>query len=237
MKTLVSLISLLAILLVALAGPLYKFSILDLGSAFSAISYGVYVGIASLVLLLIQVIFMRKNISWRAAGVSALLAIIAVGLPVSMMSKASSVPAIHDISTDLVDPPKFVAVVALRADAPNPAEYPGEETATQQREAYPELITQKYSQTTKQIFDILEAAVNTLGWELVNADKTLGLIEATDTTAWFGFKDDVVIRIRTTGEETLVDVRSKSRIGQSDLGKNAERIHTLINEVNVQLND
>ena len=66
-----------------------------------------------------------------------------------------------------------------------------------------------------------------LGWELVNADKSLGIIEATETTAWFGFKDDVVVRIRTTGEESFLDVRSKSRVGKSDLGKNAERIHTV----------
>ena len=235
MKTLISLISSLAILLVALPGPLYKFGILELGPAFSGLRYGVYVGIAALVLLLIQVIFMRKNISWASAGVSALLAIVAVGLPMSIMSKAKSVPPIHDISTDLINPPKFVAIVALRADAPNPVEYAGDETAKQQREAYPELTTQKYAQNTDQLFDAAQAAVKSLDWERVNADKSLGIIEATDTTGWFGFKDDVVVRIRTTGEESFLDVRSKSRVGKSDLGKNAERIHTLINEINKNL--
>ncbi|MFT4937122.1 MAG: hypothetical protein ACI88A_000136 [Paraglaciecola sp.] len=237
MKTLVGLISLLAILLVALAGPLYKFNILDLGSAFGALRFGVYVGMAALVLLLIEIIFMRKNISWSAAGVSALLAIVAVGLPMNMMNKAKSVPPIHDISTDLIDPPKFVALVALRAGASNPVEYAGEDTARQQREAYPELSTQKYVQTSQQIFDAAEATVNKLGWELVNADKTLGIIEATDTTAWFGFKDDVVIRIRSMAAETSLDVRSKSRVGKSDLGKNAERINVFIKKINAQLGD
>ena len=178
---------------------------------------------------------MRKNISWAGVAVCAVLALVAVGLPMSMMSKAKSVPPIHDISTDLTNPPKFVAIVALRADAPNPVEYAGEETAKQQREAYPELTTQKYSQSTDQLFDATESAVNSLGWELVNADKSLGIIEATETTAWFGFKDDVVVRIRTTGEESFLDVRSKSRVGKSDLGKNAERIHTLIDAINSQL--
>ena len=235
MKTLVSLISFLAILLVALPGPLYKFGILELGTAFAALRFGVYAGIAALVLILIQIIFMRKNISWAGVAVCAVLALVAVGLPMSMMSKAKSVPPIHDISTDLTNPPKFVAIVALRADAPNPVEYAGEETAKQQREAYPELTTQKYSQSTDQPFDATESAVNSLGWELVNADKSLGIIEATETTAWFGFKDDVVVRIRTTGEESFLDVRSKSRVGKSDLGKNAERIHTLIDAINSQL--
>ena len=235
MKTLVSLISFLAILLVALPGPLYKFGILELGTAFAALRFGVYAGIAALVLILIQIIFMRKNISWAGVAVCAVLALVAVGLPMSMMSKAKSVPPIHDISTDLTNPPKFVAIVALRADAPNPVEYAGEETAKQQREAYPELTTQKYSQSTDQLFDATESAVNSLGWELVNADKSLGIIEATETTAWFGFKDDVVVRMRTTGEESFLDVRSKSRVGKSDLGKNAERIHTLIDTINSQL--
>ena len=235
MKTLVSLISFLAILLVALPGPLYKFGILELGTAFAALRFGVYAGIAALVLILIQIIFMRKNISWAGVAVCAVLALVAVGLPMSMMSKAKSVPPIHDISTDLTNPPKFVAIVALRADAPNPVEYAGEETAKQQREAYPELTTQKYSQSTDQLFDATESAVNSLGWELVNADKSLGIIEATETTAWFGFKDDVVVRIRTTGDESFLDVRSKSRVGKSDLGKNAERIHTLIDAINSQL--
>ncbi|QHJ11967.1 hypothetical protein FX988_02208 [Paraglaciecola mesophila] len=235
MKTLVSLISFLAILLVALPGPFYKFGILELGTAFAALRFGVYAGIAALVLILIQIIFMRKNISWAGVAVSAVLALVAVGLPMSMMSKAKSVPPIHDISTDLTNPPKFVAIVALRADASNPVEYAGEETAKQQREAYPELTTQKYSQSTDQLFDATESAVNSLGWELVNADKSLGIIEATETTTWFGFKDDVVVRIRTTGEESFLDVRSKSRVGKSDLGKNAERIHTLIDTINSQL--
>lgn len=235
MKTLVSLISLLAILLVALPGPLYKYGVVELFTAFGALRYGVYVGIAALVLLLIQVIFMRKNISWAAAGVSALLAIIAIGLPVSMMMKGKSVPPIHDISTDLINPPDFVAIVPLRADAPNPAEYAGEETAKQQREAYPELTTQKYQQSNEQLFDTAELVVKELGWEVVKSTKSLGLIEATDTTAWFGFKDDVVIRISDSGEQRFLDVRSKSRVGRSDLGKNAERIHTLIDAINGKL--
>ena len=232
MKTLVSLISFLAILLVALPGPLYKFGILELGTAFAALRFGVYAGIAALVLILIQIIFMRKNISWAGVAVCAVLALVAVGLPMSMMSKAKSVPPIHDISTDLTNPPKFVAIVALRADAPNPVEYAGEETAKQQREAYPELTTQKYSQSTDQLFDATESAVNSLGWELVNADKSLGIIEATETTAWFGFKDDVVVRINDKGSKRVVDIRNKSRIGKSHLGKNAQRIKTLIEELN-----
>ncbi|KKO49658.1 membrane protein [Arsukibacterium sp. MJ3] len=235
MTTLVSLISLLAFLLVVLPGPLYQYGVVELTSAFTALRYGVYVGIAALVLLLLYIIIKRNKTRWLTAGVSAALAIVAIALPVSMMQKAKSVPPIHDISTDLINPPAFVAVAALRAGAANPLEYAGEATAKQQREAYPELVTQRYSQSAEQVFAAAEAAVNSSGMTAVNVDKALGIIEATDTTVWFGFKDDVIIRISNTGEQRLLDIRSKSRLGKSDLGKNAERIRSLLADINANL--
>ncbi|MDU0354619.1 DUF1499 domain-containing protein [Paraglaciecola aquimarina] len=235
MKTLVTLISFLTILLVALAGPLYKFGVLDLGSAFTALRYGVYVGFAALILILIQIIFMRKTINWAASCTYLVLLLVIISVPLSLKNKAKSVPAIHDISTDLVNPPQFVAIATLRSQAPNPVEYAGEETAEKQRQAYPQLTTQKYQQSTQQLLQATETAIKNLGWQLVNADKDLAIVEATDTSSWFGFKDDVVVRITANGKESNLDIRSKSRIGKSDLGKNAERIHTLIDEINQQL--
>lgn len=235
MNPLLSIISFIAVLLVTLPGPLYKYNIVELGTAFAALRYGVYVGIAALVLLLIQVIFLRKNIRWVATGISAVFAIIAVGLPLSLLSKAKSVPPIHDISTDLINPPEFVAIAVLRANAPNKAGYAGAETAQQQRESYPDLSTQRYAKSFDVLFSTAQASVHELGWELVNADKSQGIIEATDTTNWFGFKDDVVIRVRAVGETSVMDIRSKSRVGKSDLGKNAERIHALIKHIDTAL--
>jgi uncharacterized protein (DUF1499 family) len=194
------------------------------------------VGAVAIVLALIQVVFMRKTISWPVTGIAVLCAAVAIFVPLSMMNKAKSVPPIHDITTDLVNPPKFVAILALRANASNPAAYQGEEIASQQREAYPELQTQKYSQTTEQVFDAALAAVKHMGLDVVTADKTLGLIEAYDTTTWFGFVDDVVIRIQSAEQTTMLDARSKSRVGMSDIGKNAERLNALIAGVKNNLN-
>lgn len=235
MNPLLGIVSFIAVLLVALPGPLYKYNIVELGTAFTVLRYGVYVGIAALLLLLIQVLFLRKNIRWAVTGISAVFAIIAVALPLSLMSKAKSVPPIHDISTDLINPPEFVAITALRANAPNKAEYAGEETAQQQRESYPELTTQLYEKSIDVLFSTAQNAVNELGWKLVNADKSQGIIEATDTTEWFGFKDDVVIRIRAVDEASMMDIRSKSRVGKSDLGKNAERIQVFIKHIDTAL--
>lgn len=236
MKILTLIAGILALLLLLASGPLYQADILGLMNAFFAMRIALIVGAVAIVLALIQVIFMRKNISWPATGVAVLCAAVAVITPLSMMSKAKSVPPIHDITTDLINPPKFVAILALRADAPNPAAYQGEEIASQQRKAYPELQTQKYKQPTEQVFDAALAAVKNMGLEVVNFDKSTGLIEAYDTTTWFGFVDDMVIRIQSVESMTILDARSKSRVGISDIGKNAQRLNALIAGVKNNLN-
>jgi uncharacterized protein (DUF1499 family) len=141
-----------------------------------------------------------------------------------------SYPGIHDVSTDLNDIPRFVAVLPLRADAPNTTVYGGsrnmtpERNAQLQREAYPDLVPQVYQASEEEMFDRALAAVTEMGWELVEANPDEGRIEATATTFWFRFKDDVVIRIRPMGPTTVVDARSLSRVGGGDVGTNAKRL-------------
>lgn len=231
MKTLVNFVSLIAFLLVVLTGPLYKYDIIELGTVFIGFKYGIFTAVAALVLLVLQVIFKRNTLTVASAAITVALSAIAIGLPLSMLSKGKSVPPIHDISTDLINPPEFVAIAPLRADAPNPVAYAGEATAEQQRQGYPELTTLIYSESRAELVSAVEKAAKNLGWELVNTDANQSIIEATDTTAWFGFKDDIVIRVTDNGNERLVDIRSKSRVGGSDLGKNAERIHDFIDEL------
>ena len=241
MKVLVSLVSLSAFLLVALPGSLYKYGVVDLGTAFTGFKFGVFAGIATLILLVLQILFKRKTVTFGSMIMALLLSTIAIAIPLSMLNKGKSVPPIHDISTDLVNPPEFVAIAPLRAaplraaplraDAPNPVEYAGVEVATQQRAAYPELQTLNYTQSKSELVEATKQAIDHLGWQLVNIDADQGIIEATDRTMWFGFKDDVIVRITDNGSERLVDIRSKSRVGGSDLGTNAERIHKFIEEL------
>ncbi len=231
MKMIVGLMSVIAILLVALAGPLYKFGIVELGTAFTGFKFGLFAGIAALVLLAIQLLFKRNTASIGSTLASAVFAATAIAIPLGMMNTAKNVPPIHDISTDLVNPPEFVAIAPLRADAPNPVTYAGAEVAEQQRAAYPDLQTLTYTQSRPELVEAAKQAIENLGWELVNTDADKGIIEATETTAWFGFKDDVIIRVTDNDSERLVDIRSKSRVGQSDLGKNAARIHSFTEEL------
>ena len=163
------------------------------------------------------------------AFAGALIAWVGYAVPESYRP-AEDVPAIHDISTDTEDPPRFVAVLPLRADAANTTEYGGspnmtpERVAELTRQAYPDLTTAMLPLPPEEAFERALAAVETLGWDLVAAAPEEGRVEATDTTFWFRFKDDIVIRIRAADGGSEVDARSVSRVGLGDAGTNAARL-------------
>jgi uncharacterized protein (DUF1499 family) len=161
---------------------------------------------------------------WRAALAALALGLVAFALPWEFRRRVAAVPRIHDVTTDLEDPPAFQAVLPARAGAANPPEYPGEEVAVQQRAAYPDLVPITLAALPSEAFEHAVAAARSLGWEIVAADPAGGRLEATDTTFWFGFRDDVVVRVVPQGLGSRIDVRSKSRVGSSDVGANAARI-------------
>jgi uncharacterized protein (DUF1499 family) len=218
------LIGVIAILLLLGAGPGARLGIWDFRTGFVLLRWGAYLGILAAGLGLLSLL-------WRAPGARpgpALLAIVLGGtaalVPYRWMQKARQVPPIHDITTDVERPPEFQAVLPLRADAANPAEYGGREVAEQQRKAYPDVVPLVLEVPPGEAFRRALEAARGMGWEIVAADSTAGGIEATATTAWFGFKDDVVVRITPEGQRSRVDVRSVSRVGMSDVGTNAARI-------------
>jgi len=142
---------------------------------------------------------------------------------------ASRLPAIHDISTDSAEPPEFDRLIAVRGTTSNDLTYTDAERQ-QQAMAYPEIKTMHTRRDLSESFDRVLVVAKTLGWEIVNSDRRSGIVESTATTFWFGFKDDVVIRIREENGGTLIDLRSVSRVGMSDLGANAERIARFLAE-------
>jgi len=183
------------------------------------------------VLLLTWLAAREKSIS--LTGI-ALLGTVAAGLsyyyPESYRPAAEENPAIHDISTDTVNPPQFVDILPHRADAANTTIYGGspdmtpEQLAQLQTDAYPDLTPIRFDETQEQVFSRALAAVEQLGWELIAQVPEDGRIEATDTTFWFRFKDDVIIKLHREGNQTVVNARSLSRVGVSDLGANAKRL-------------
>jgi uncharacterized protein (DUF1499 family) len=144
------------------------------------------------------------------------------------MRTAQKVPPIHDITTDTENPPPFVKVLERRKEAANPAEYGGPELASQQKQGYPNLGPLNLPLPPDQAFQHALVTVAESGWEVVDANLIEGRIEATDTTFWFGFKDDIVIRISPSAAGSRIDVRSVSRVGKSDVGTNAKRIETYL---------
>lgn len=137
---------------------------------------------------------------------------------------AETVPRIHDITTDTDNPPLFKAILPIRKDAPNPAEYGGPKIAAQQRAGYPDLSPLLLPANTNEAFQKALSTAVKMGWEVVEANQADGRIEATDTTFWFGFKDDIVVRITPEKGGSRIDIRSVSRVGLSDVGTNAKRI-------------
>lgn len=198
-----------------------------LQGGFGTLRWAVYGGIAAAIISAIGAVGLswrppRGGALWGAAGVVVAATVVAV--PWSYLRVAQSVPPIHDITTNADDPPEFVAILELRKAAPNPAEYGGREIAAQQKEAYPDIVPASFEQAPDRVYDAALSAAGELGWEIVEGDSAEGRIEATDTTFWFGFKDDVVVRIAAAEPGTRVDVRSVSRVGRSDVGANAARI-------------
>ncbi|MBF5043259.1 DUF1499 domain-containing protein [Aggregicoccus sp. 17bor-14] len=218
----------LALLLVALPGPLYRHGLLELRAGFTSMQYGAWTALAAFALCVLGLVLARLGPA-RGRGRWALLGLVlaapAFALPSAFRSRARAVPPIHDISTDTGHPPAFVAVLPLRSGAANPAEYGGPEVARQQHAAYPELKPLALKVPRAEAFQRALEAARAEGWEVVATEPTEGRIEATDTTFWWGFKDDVVVRVaQGPGGGSVVDVRSVSRVGRSDVGKNAARI-------------
>lgn len=222
------------------AGFGYRFDLWSLGTAFSVLRGSAYLGIAAAVLSLLAVAYVFRRARYRLLlpVVAALIVgLAAAAIPYEQLQIARAVPPIHDITTDTEEPPRFVAVLPLRADAPNPPDYPGAHVAAQQRQAYPGIRPAMLEARPAQAFDRALSAARGLGWTVVAAAPGEGRIEATDQTFWFGFKDDVVIRIRAADGGSRVDVRSKSRIGRSDVGANARRIHRFLARLETKAGD
>lgn len=169
-----------------------------------------------------------KTGQWLLAGVAIIVGLVVVAVPSAAIVSARGKPAIHDITTDPNNPPAFVSILPLRSGAANPPDYAGGDVTAEQQRAYPDIQPLVVRANAGETFDRALGAVRDLGWEVVASDRSAGRIEAVDTTFWFGFKDDVVIRVAPAEGGTRVDVRSKSRVGRGDLGTNARRVRELL---------
>ncbi len=170
-----------------------------------------------------------------AALIGTAVGLVAAYVPWSWKQTADALPYIHDISTDTTNPPEFVAAARLRKPSDHAVSYDGKEVADLQQKAYPDLITLTTKAPGEKVFEAAKAAIASMGMHLVDADPSQGRIEANQTSLLYGFTDDMVVRIAPGANGTKVDVRSKSRVGRSDLGQNAKRIRTFLQKLQANL--
>jgi uncharacterized protein (DUF1499 family) len=188
--------------------------------AFSLFGWATYAAIAALISSAYGLFKVRPEGQQRGL----LIAIIGIVLSLPIITatvmfeyNAKAYPQINDISTDTLDPPSFW-------DVDEPMEYPGESVAELQQAAYPDLVPLLVPVTSEQAFEYALAIITDKGWDVVAKLPEEGRIEAVITSLLYGFKDEVVVRIASSNGGTLVDVRSRSRIGKIDRGTNAKRI-------------
>ena len=213
------------------AGLGYRFGVWGLGTAFAILKVSVYVAIAIFVIAAVSLALGLRGRSWTGVACTVLALLVAAGtaaVPLDMRRTAESVPRIHDITTDTERPPEFAALRAVRERSPNGAAYGGPEVATQQKQGYPDIVPVLLPVPPDRALARAEAAARALGWEIVAAAPAEGRLEATATTRWFGFKDDIVVRVTPAPGGSQVDIRSVSRVGKSDLGANARRIRAFL---------
>lgn len=173
-------------------------------------------------------------------------------LPLNQLRLYLISPPIHDISTDVEFAPQFHALLPLRTDASNDAnydgmklvEYGGRKThvAAAQKKAYPDIKAYLALLNPQQRADIdpkkilfwraFETAKRMSDWNIVSFDEKQGMIEATVTSFWFGLISDVAIRVKPAGRiGARLDIRSKSRIGDNDMGSNAAIVRDYLKAV------
>jgi uncharacterized protein (DUF1499 family) len=246
-----------AALLISLLVPVYfiiaamgtKFGVFDWRIGFGLMTYTwgglVLLGASAFALLgFALALFTPPRRGVLAALVALLVPALGLGYAADVRQQAQSIPPIHDISTDLEDPPGFSqAVIDTRAAVPDGNDLDllakrtgeGQSFVELQRSAYPEIQPVTSSLQPGFVWDMALVLAQEQGWTIGHTDAATGVIEAAASTFWYGFTDDIVIRVRPEGTGSRVDMRSVSRVGRSDLGANAARMAPYLTELRARL--
>lgn len=216
-----------------LGGLGYRFGWWTFGSGIQIIRWSATLASAAVVVAVIAILLALWGGTRRVVviGIIALaLSLAAVGPPALLAYQVKRLPVIHDISTDTVDPPRYVALLPLREGATNSTDYSAQD-AEQQKKGYPDISPAILDVPPAQAMQLAERAARAMGWQIVAIAPENFRIEATATSWLFHFKDDIVIRITGQDKGSRVDVRSLSRVGHADFGVNAKRIRTFMEKL------
>jgi len=218
--------------LLGAAGPAYRVGV-SLASAFALVRWASYVSLGGAAVSVAALLWARRKSRTGAAfmaGLGVLIGILTASVGYGWLRQAQGAPPIYDVTTDLDNPPAFETLVSRRPAGSNPLTR-SPELDQLQRQHYADLAPVIVSQPVRLVFDRVRLAAENQGWTIVASDPATGRLEATDTTAWFGFTDDIVVRLTPWGSATRVDMRSVARHGSTDAGTNARRIHRFFSAV------
>jgi hypothetical protein len=166
--------------------------------------------------------------------------VVALGLlaiPAGLWVLSLNWPPINDVSTDLVEPPEFTEAKDERLPGANSTAYPGEQFADLQRANYPDLRSLILPRSADDAYEFVLQALSKLKYKTTlelppeTEENTPGFVEFSDHSLILGLVDDVVIRVIGEDQSSRIDVRSASRYGQNDFGRNAERVRAILKEV------
>lgn len=222
------------------SGPGVRFDIWQFQVGIKLLKWSIYGAILTTGLALLHGFFHKvagKNFFNRRAILSFILGSVTFLIPYAYIQQFEQYDTIADATSDFEDPPVFVSIAPIRnTTARNPLEYRGEEAAEQQQLFFPELTGLKINADVEHIVAVATEVLKDMDLEIIAVAPEEGRLEATDTTFWFGYKDDLVIRIRTL-EDGLshIDARSASRVGYGDGGVNAIRVKTFLAKLNQKL--
>jgi uncharacterized protein (DUF1499 family) len=166
-----------------------------------------------------------------------LVSVALIAWPLIFFPQYQSLPSINDVTTDLTNPPPFVEIARLRAPGANPVAYPGPAFARKQLAAYPDIKPIEIDRAADEVYELSVEAAKRLKMEVVRQEPPdlaagrPGLIEIADRTLILGLYEDVAIRVAGSGQHARVDVRSASRYGGHDLGRNAARVRQILKEI------
>ena len=205
--------------------------------------------VAILLALCALVVIWFEGVAGAKQAIAALfIGLALIAYPAYLGIKAWRLPAIYDITTDPIDPPRFDAIARLRPRDANPITYEGLYAAEQQHAAYPDIEPDLTDSTAQESYDAAMKVITKRKWRIVDArppqggqpvanphapQPTIrdGIVEAIARTPIMGFRDDIVVRIRATSDGARIDVRSASRYGRHDFGANASRVLNLISDI------
>ncbi len=205
----------------------YRFRLLPFKPAFGGFALSALIvsviAIIALVIVLLSFGVIAKEMRPMASGafVLGVLPLIVMALTVG---KGFKVPRIHDISTNTGANIEFVHAKKRRGPSENSIDLPDDSVIKQQQSYYPHIVPLENALPPEQAYAKSLEVASELGWDVVHEDVLARQFEAVDRTAIFGFADDIVVRVSAAGTGSVVDMRSVSRVGVSDLGANAKRI-------------